>query len=111
MRIMFTNSCKKLTVALALATILPAQADLILHYDMEEASGNLVDQVGGLEATPVDAGHTYSVAGPAGFGNAVSLGANGSWQLSVADSGVFAQPRQRLFGSRLGQRRFDPGRK
>jgi len=68
------------------ALIGQASATLIAHYDMEQASSPLIDQAGGEQAAAVDAGHLYGAAGPAGFGNAVGLNANGSWQLSVADS-------------------------
>lgn len=61
-----------------------APAALISHFNMEQASSPLVDQVGGELATAVDSGHQYGVPGPSG--NAVGLNANGSWQLSLADS-------------------------
>ena len=63
-----------------------AQADLIVHYNMEETSGAIVDQVGGETAEPVDAGHAYVRTGPATWGNAVGLTGNGSWQLDDAES-------------------------
>ena len=85
---MTTRPITTAALLFSFAALAPCSADLILHYDMEEASGSIVDEVGGLEAAPVDAGHAYGVAGPAGFGNAVSLDANGSWQLSVADSAL-----------------------
>ena len=72
-------------LALLLSAI-GAPAAMIAHYDMEQAGSPLVDQAGGQTAAAVDSGHQYSVTGPAGFGNAAGLNANGSWQLSVADS-------------------------
>ena len=63
-----------------------ANADLLAYYSMEETGSPLVDQVGGQMASAVDLGHLYSQPGPGGFGNAVGLNAEGSWQLSEADS-------------------------
>ena len=63
-----------------------ASATLVAYYNMEQGSSPLIDQVGGEIASAVDSGHQYGAAGPAGFGNAVGLNANGGWQLSVADS-------------------------
>ncbi|YCM42964.1 LamG-like jellyroll fold domain-containing protein [Verrucomicrobiaceae bacterium 227] len=62
------------------------QASLVAHYDMEAIGSPLTDQAGGQTATAVDSGQSYGVAGPAGFGNAVSLSGNGSWQISAAAS-------------------------
>ncbi|MEX2185449.1 MAG: lamin tail domain-containing protein [Pirellulales bacterium] len=59
---------------------------LIAYYAMEETAGALTDQAGGQQASAVNAGHRYNLPGPTGFGKAVGLNANGSWQLSVADS-------------------------
>ena len=63
-----------------------AQADLIAHYSMEEATGAIVDQVGGETADPVDSGHVYNVPGPDSWGNAVGLTGNGAWQLDATES-------------------------
>lgn len=63
-----------------------SHAALIAHYNMEDSGSPLTDQVGGQTAVAADSGHAYGVAGPAGFGNAVSLSGNGSWQISAADS-------------------------
>lgn len=63
-----------------------SQASLVAYYSMEDSGSPLTDQVGGQTASAVDVGQSYGVSGPAGFGNAVSLSGNGSWQLSVADS-------------------------
>ncbi len=63
-----------------------AQADLIAHYTMEEASGAITDQVGGETAEPVDTGHAYGAASYPGFGSATGLTDNGSWQLDATES-------------------------
>lgn len=78
---------KKTPIALSLAALAgQAPGSLIAHYTMEEATSPIIDQVGGEAASSVDTGHQYGVAGPAGFGNAVGLDTNGSWQLSPTDS-------------------------
>lgn len=63
-----------------------APAALIFHYDMEETTSPLINQSGGEEAIAVGSGHQYGIPGPAGWGNAVGLNDNGSWQLSPTDS-------------------------
>lgn len=78
---------KKISIVLSMGSFAAqASATLIAYYDMEQGSSPVVDQVGGELASAVDSGHRYSVVGPTGFGRAVGLTANGSWQLSVADS-------------------------
>ncbi len=62
------------------------KAELILHFDMDETVSPLVDSVSGLTAEATDDGHVYGLAGPTGFGNAVGLSDNGSWQLDVDES-------------------------
>lgn len=79
---------KKIATILGVAGLVgQAPASLIAYYNMEQGSSPIVDQVGGELASAVDGGHQYGVAGPTGFGDAVGLNANGSWQLSVTDSG------------------------
>lgn len=75
-----------LLIPVFLGTTAPGSGTLIAHYNMEQSSSPLVDQVGGELATAVDTGHQYNVAGPAGFGNAVGLTENGAWQLNATDS-------------------------
>lgn len=74
-------------IPLALAAFAaPASGTLIAHYNMEQSSSPLVDQVGGGLAGAVDLGHQYDLPGPAGFGNAVGLNDSGAWQLNASDS-------------------------
>jgi len=74
-------------------------AGLLAHYDGEESAGPLVDQTGGETAAEAGTGHLYHQASaPAGTYGAITLtqslgkavgiagGANGSWNLSPADS-------------------------
>jgi len=65
---------------------LPSHASEILYFSMEEDSGSVFDQVANKEAVPVDFGHLYMAEGPPGFGDAVTIDDNGSWQLSAEDS-------------------------
>jgi len=62
-----------------------AQAQ-IAHYNMEQAASPLIGQVGGETAVEGGSGHIYGISGPAGWGNAVGLNANGSWQLDATES-------------------------
>jgi hypothetical protein len=75
-----------LALSFSLATI--ALADEVLYFSMEDTASPLVDTVNGLEATETDFGQAYQVDGPEGFGSAVSLSQNGSWQLTADDSAV-----------------------
>ncbi len=70
----------------AVALVSPATANLILYFPMEETESPLVDLASGLTAEATDFGHLYSVPGPEGFGNAIALEENGSWQLDVEES-------------------------
>lgn len=82
------KTTRLLPVCLLILSIALSYSDVILHYDGEENSGDLVDRVNGRHAAPVNTGHTYQMTGPTGFGKSVSLSANGSWQLSVTDSAI-----------------------
>ncbi len=76
---------KRLVVfGLVLGMACMAQASVIAHYGMEEASGAIVDVAGGETADPVDGGHVYGASSPVGSG--VGLTANGSWQLDATES-------------------------
>jgi hypothetical protein len=83
---MKSSTFRHLLTPALLGIAAPASGTLIAHYPMEGSSSPLVDQVGGAQAGAVDAGHQYSLPGPAGFGNAVGLNDNGSWQLNASDS-------------------------
>ncbi|MBI9016178.1 MAG: PEP-CTERM sorting domain-containing protein [Phycisphaerae bacterium] len=61
-----------------------SSAGLIAHYQMDEATGPLIDVVGGQIAAEVGSGHNYGVVRAGG--NAVALEGNGAWQLSLAES-------------------------
>ncbi len=73
---------------LSLSLLTSVQADEVLYFSMEESTSPLVDAVGNLEAASIDTGHVYEEDGPAGFGKAIGLTENGSWQFSQADSAV-----------------------
>lgn len=73
---------------LTLTLLSSAQAEEVLYFSMEDSTSPLVDAVGKLEAAEVDTGHLYEVDGPPGFGKAIGLSENGSWQLSLEDSAV-----------------------
>ncbi len=77
---------RAVAVAACLSLAGAASAAEIAHYNMSQAGSPIIDLVGGQQAVAVGVGHNYGVAGPAGFGSAVSLTGNGAWQLSVADS-------------------------
>ena len=62
---------------------------LFTYFSMEESDSPLVDFASGSTAEEVDEGHLYGEPGPAGFGNAVGLAANGSWQFDLPESQVF----------------------
>jgi len=64
------------------------QAEEVLYFSMEDSSSPLIDAIGNLEASAVDTGHIYEADGPPGFGKAIGLTDNGSWQLSQSDSAV-----------------------
>ncbi|YCM42965.1 LamG-like jellyroll fold domain-containing protein [Verrucomicrobiaceae bacterium 227] len=74
------------TFSLLAFTPFSLQASEVLHFSMEEASTPIVDQVGSIQALEFGTGHNYSLAGPAGFGNAVALTSSGSWRFSLEDS-------------------------
>lgn len=80
----------KSTILLSLVSVAclgTSHAALIAHYNMEQTGSPLVDQIGGEQATQGGgSGYTYGVAGPAGFGNGISLAAAGSWQIDPAGS-------------------------
>lgn len=63
-------------------------ADEVLYYSMGDTASPLVDTLNGIEAVEADSGHAYLVDGPEGFGTAIALTQNGSWQLSQDDSAV-----------------------
>ena len=77
---------KLMCLMMVLCVVGLAQADLIVHYNMEETAGPLTDQAGGETAEAVGAGHVYGVTGPAGWGNAAGLGGSGAWDLDLAES-------------------------
>jgi hypothetical protein len=79
---------KKQLIAISLGAVstVASQASLVAHYNMEQGSTPLVDQAGGQTADALGSGHSYAVGGPAGFGTAVALTGNGSWQISAANS-------------------------
>ena len=90
------NTTKHLWIALlmallALAIDSTASAELVLHFDMEQANSPLVDVAHGLTAEEVDDGHLYSLPGPEGFGLAAGLEENGSWQLDEDESQIFRE--------------------
>lgn len=74
--------------AMALCLTVGAHAATpLVHFDMEQSASPIVDTVAAFPASETDvATYGYGAAGPAGFGNAVSLDGNGSWQLSESDS-------------------------
>jgi hypothetical protein len=83
------NSKRSQTLQISLvigALALPTQATLIAHYNMEQSSSPIIDQVGGETAEATGIGHAYSVPGPTGWGDAAGLSANGSWQLDTTES-------------------------
>ncbi len=61
-----------------------AQAELIIHFDMEDTASPLVDQIAAKSAVETGTGHAYQLQGSAS--NAVGLTDNGSWQLDTTDS-------------------------
>ncbi|MDA7917975.1 choice-of-anchor D domain-containing protein [bacterium] len=73
---------------LSFTLLTSAQAAEVLYFSMEESTTPLVDAVGGLQANAIDTGHIYQVDGPTGFGKAIGLTENGSWQFSESDSAV-----------------------
>ncbi|MEZ6121049.1 MAG: LamG-like jellyroll fold domain-containing protein [Pirellulaceae bacterium] len=76
---------------LVLGVVSNGSAELVLHFDMETADSPLVDLVSGITAEAVDDGHVYGVPGPEGFGMAIELEDNGSWQLDVDESQLFRE--------------------
>ncbi|MCX6879607.1 MAG: LamG domain-containing protein [Verrucomicrobia bacterium] len=68
------------------ASLDTGHADIIAHYNMEQTGSPLVDKVGGQQAVATGSGDAYGLPGPTGFYNAVDRTADGSWQLSAADS-------------------------
>ena len=79
------------TVLIVLCCAMPLWADLVLHFDMEQAESPLIDLASGYTAEQTDDGHLYGVPGPEGFGNAVGLEDNGSWRLDVDESKIFRE--------------------
>lgn len=77
-----------LAPVISLTFLVSSQAEEVLYLPMDNAGSPLIDSVGNLEATAVDTGHLYEVSGPTGFGNAIGLNQNGSWQFSQDDSAV-----------------------
>lgn len=71
-----------------LALLASSGAEEVLYFSMDDRASPLVDAIGALAANAADTGHLYQVAGPPGFGKAVGLASDGSWQLSQDDSAV-----------------------
>lgn len=79
---------KFMPLSVTLVTLLPMHAGEVLYYPMSQAASPVSDEISLLDASESGAGHVYSLAGPEGFGDAVGLTGNGSWQLSRDDSAV-----------------------
>lgn len=73
------------------AFLVPLGAEEVLYLSMDSTASPLVDAIGSRPASAVDTGHLYEVPGPPGFGNAVGLDNNGSWQFSPTDSAVMRE--------------------